>query len=213
MEPIWSQYKATSKKKKCPFNLTINDKGGGQTSEIENTNKRKADDDVRNQNKKANEDLERLEDSEGENPRSHETGNELNSEYSYEVDNVLVVELIGKSKDEKIIKDKGTINNLIKNSPLGPKYSGLPRRNITKHELILVIDDKSCIPDLLKIENLRNDEGDWPVKCRMGLRNPGLNSGVLKGIDPDVKLSRVESELKRNKIPFRKISRINSKGG
>ena len=182
-------------------NLATDDKGGGQNSEIENKNKRKADDDVRNQNKKPNEDQEGLEDSEGENAISHETGNELNS---YEVDNVLVVELFGKSKDEKIIKDKGTINNLIKNSPLGPKDSGLLRRNITKHELILVIDDKSCIPDLLKIENLRNDEGDWPVKCRMGLRNPGLNSGVLKGIDPDVKLSRVESESKRNKNPFQK---------
>ena len=131
---------------------------------------------------------------------------------SYECDDIMVIELTGKGKETKLIKDKATILNLLRNSEFGDKFSGLIRRNIDKNEIIIVINDKKHCENLLLIQKLQNNEGDWPIKCRMGVRNPGLNSGVLKGIDPDVNISRIEEELKRNKINYRKVQRISKKG-
>ena len=118
---------------------------------------------------------------------------------TYESDSVIVMELIDKSKDAKLILDRATIRNLLRNSPFGDKYSGKPRHNYTKHQLVLVIDNVNDIPELLKVNKLHNAEGDWPVRCRKGLRNPGLHFGVLKGIHPEIPLKRVEEELKEIK--------------
>ena len=132
---------------------------------------------------------------------------------TYESDSVIVIELINKSKEAKLIIDKATIRNLLRNSPFGDKYSGKPRPNFNKHQLVLVIDNVNDIPELLKINKLHNAEGEWPVRCRKGLRNPGLHYGVLKGIHPDIPLKRVEEELRRNDTPFRSITRISNKSG
>ena len=94
--------------------------------------------------------------------------------------NVVVIELVDKTKEEKLIVDKATILHLINSSAFNGKYSGLPRRLITKHQVVLNIINSDHVSELLLIDKLTNDEGDWPVKCRRGKTSQsGLKIGIL----------------------------------
>ncbi|CAL4212072.1 unnamed protein product [Meganyctiphanes norvegica] len=145
-------------------------------------------------------------------PESNE-GTELQEgNNSIEVsDTLIIMDLVEETKN--LIKDRATILNLLRTSPFGPKYSGKPRFNYTKFQLVLVINEVRDIPELLQINKLTNDEGDWPVKCRRGVRNPGLHYGVMKGIPPEVSLDRVKAEFIRNSIDVQDIIRINNRQG
>ena len=57
---------------------------------------------------------------------------------------VIVMELIERSKEEQIIFDKATIQELLKKSPFGDKYSGRPRYIYGKNELVLLSCTKKC---------------------------------------------------------------------
>ena len=123
------------------------------------------------------------------------------------------MELHGRTKEEHLIRDKATIKALLRTSPFGPKYSGQPRHNYDKHELVLYVNDKRDVPELLGVTMLNNDEGEWPVKCRLPSVNPGLNYGVLKGIHPIVNVHRIKAELISNGEDVEEVIRIESNNG
>ena len=79
---------------------------------------------------------------------------------------VIVMEFIGRTKEEKIINDKETVIELLRSSPFGTKITSKPRYIYGKDELVLSIDDNRDIPELVQINLLKNEEGEWPVKCR-----------------------------------------------
>ena len=127
---------------------------------------------------------------------------------------VIVIELLDKSKDEKLIVDKATILHLINTSDFKEKYSGEPRRMFSKHQIVLNIINPDHVSDLLKIEKLTNEEGDWPVKCRRGRNdNSGLHIGILKGIHQDININRVKANLVRQGLEIGEVTRLQNRYG
>ena len=127
---------------------------------------------------------------------------------------VIVIELIDKSKDEKLIVDKATILHLIDSSDFKEKYSGEPRRMFSKHQIVLNIINPDHVSDLLKIEKLNNEEGDWPVKCRRGRNDSsGLHIGILKGIHQDISINRVKANLVRQGLEIGEVTRLQNRYG
>ena len=127
---------------------------------------------------------------------------------------VIVIELLGKSKDEKLIVDKATILHLINSSVFKEKYSGEPRRMFSKHQIVLNITNPDHVSDLLNVEKLTNEEGDWPVKCRRGRNeSTGLHIGILKGIHQDVSINRVKANLVRQGLEIGEVTRLQNRYG
>ncbi|CAL4082131.1 unnamed protein product, partial [Meganyctiphanes norvegica] len=145
-------------------------------------------------------------------PESNECTGLQEGNNSIEVSNTLIImDLVEEKKN--LIKDRATILNLLRIIPFGPKYSGKPRFNYTKFQLVLVINEVRDIPELLQINKLTNEVGDWSVKFHRGVRNPGLHYGVMKGIPPEVSLDRVKAEFVRNSIDVQDIIRIKNRQG
>ncbi|CAL4120772.1 unnamed protein product [Meganyctiphanes norvegica] len=80
---------------------------------------------------------------------------------------VIIISLIGKSKEENIIGDSDFMFNLLADSEFGNEMSSNPRYDKTKHEVVLNIKDSSRIPNLLRITELKdnNNLGIWPIEC------------------------------------------------
>ena len=110
----------------------------------------------------------------------------------------LIVEFKGKSVEQKIVYDNDTVIYLLRNSPIGPKYSGKPRFNYNGHSLNLYIDDDRDIEELLKIDRLIDQEEEWPVVCRRPKERPTMRHGVLKWINLNVDTVRIKNSLIRN---------------
>ena len=72
---------------------------------------------------------------------------------------VIIIELIERSKEEQLILDKATLLNLLNNSLFKDKYSGRPRYNYTKHQLVLSINEAEDVPGLLQMKNLQDADG------------------------------------------------------
>ena len=122
--------------------------------------------------------------------------------------------MIDKSKDEQLIHDKATINYMIQNSPLGAKSTGIPRFQTTSHKIVLQIIDNDDIPELLLLNKLTNEEGDWPIVCYRAQNNPALSSlGVIRGIPPEVKENRIKANLIREGAHILSVTRIKNYRG
>lgn len=131
-----------------------------------------------------------------------------------QVSGLIILEFIDKSKEEGIIHDRDTVRYMLDNSPFGTTYSGRPVFQFSTHSLKLFINDSREIHELLKIDKLSNEEGDWPVKCRVPIGMPGVqNIGVLKNVHPQVKVERVKTSLLRNGEQVIDVARIENRFG
>ena len=127
------------------------------------------------------------------------------------VEHLLIVELINNSVTAKLIEDRATLRHLLNSSLLGEKSTGIYRYQTLKNRIILHITDTKDIPDLLKTENLEdeNENERWPIKCSRAQNNPGLSClGVIKGIPTSVDPIRVKSNLIREGTNVIGTSRI-----
>ena len=138
---------------------------------------------------------------------------ENNSSSRTIVSGLIIMELIGKSKDQNIIRDTDTLRYMINNSPIGPKYSGRPLFQYNNHIVKLYINDDRDIPELLKIVNLENEEGEWPVKCRLPLVMPGIQKYGVLFVHPEVNANRIKSSLLRAGAKITEVERIVNKKG
>ncbi|CAL4250117.1 unnamed protein product, partial [Meganyctiphanes norvegica] len=108
-----------------------------------------------------------------------------------------MVELIEKTKEEISINDRATLKHMISNSQLGAKSTGIPWFQPSAHRIILHIVNEKDIPELLTINKLTNEEGDWPIVCQRAQGNPCLSClGFIK-ILPSVKDERIKANLIR----------------
>ena len=64
---------------------------------------------------------------------------------------VIIIEFVGRSKEENIINDKETVIELLRLSLFGTKISSKPRYIYGKDEIVLNIYDNRDIPELLQI--------------------------------------------------------------
>lgn len=130
--------------------------------------------------------------------------------------NIVIVELIDRSRDENLVKDGGTLRRIFATSPFGQCSSIYPRINHTAHKLIFSIDDIQDIPDLLKIESIRDEDlsVNWPIRTYQPVENPGLYTfGVMKGIDPAVPENRIKANLKAGRANVSEVTRLSNRDG
>ena len=127
---------------------------------------------------------------------------------------VFIVEFVGKSKTEELINDRATIRHLINKSPLGPKSSGGIRFQPSANKIILHINNPEHIEELLNLNKLTDEEGDWPIICHRAQVNQGLSCiGVIKGIHPSIKAERVKATLLREGGKIIEVTRIVNQRG
>ena len=133
----------------------------------------------------------------------------------------IIISLLGRAKEEKLIEDEVTLYHLLDSSPLAEKYSGNIRRQFTKHQLILNIKNNNDIPHLLHLDHLKDEDDIWPIKVSLPERqnNNDFVVGVLKNIAPSIPDSRLNADFKRNEKANRDrgviildIKRIKKKG-
>ena len=122
--------------------------------------------------------------------------------------NIMVVEFIVITREQKVIVDKARVRRMFLGSPFWGKFSGIPRPNFIKHELVLHIDNKDDIPALLTIDKLVYNSMEWPITCRRSRDAALYHLGVLKGIHPDVPENSIEDELKENGVRINKVIRM-----
>lgn len=80
---------------------------------------------------------------------------------------ILIISLIGLSREDKIICKPEVLFNLIANSEFGPEILSNPRYKATTHEIVLNIKDSKRIPYLLGIKELKDNDNcvNWPIEC------------------------------------------------
>ena len=130
------------------------------------------------------------------------------------VSDLIIMDLIGKTKDANLIRDTDTIKFMLKNSLFGPKYSGRPIFNYNSHSMKLFINNKNDADELMKVTQLYNEEGMWPVSCRLPVEAAEVRKeGVLKNVHPQINTERIKASLIRNGEPILNVSRIENKSG
>ncbi|CAL4132612.1 unnamed protein product [Meganyctiphanes norvegica] len=87
-------------------------------------------------------------------------------EFNPHYEGVLIISLIGKSKEENIICDPDLMFTLIADSEFVNEISSSPIYNKTKNEVVLNIKDSNRIPYLIGIKEIKNNHlGNWPIEC------------------------------------------------
>ena len=117
------------------------------------------------------------------------------------VNGTLIIQLLDKAKEEKLIEDQATIYHLLDNNSFRGKYSGLTRFNLNKNEIILNITNGEDIVELIKINKLidPDEETEWPIKCTtIEQKTTNFVVGVMKKIPPSITEARIMADLKRN---------------
>ena len=138
---------------------------------------------------------------------------ELGNDTQEKVSGTLIIDFKGRSVEKKIVYDNDTVKFLLKNSPIGPKYSGKPLFNYNGHSMSLYINDARDIEELLKIDRLIHQEEEWPISCRRAEERPTMKYGVLKWINPNVDTVRIKDSLIRNGEKVTEVIRIENREG
>ena len=124
----------------------------------------------------------------------------------------IILQLGEKAKQDKIIYNKATVQELLKSSPFHEKHTGLPRYQFDKHCILINIINKQDIDELLKVNKLTYEQEEWEIMCRLAEKAPGLTFGVLK-IHPSVSTEDIRRELIRNNIKVGDVKRIEKREG